>query len=39
MNWIQQLQRFKSSTIQDKAFENADFVYTKNWSNYNDYYQ
>ena len=22
---------------QDKAFENADFIYTKNWSNYNDY--
>jgi N-succinyl-L-ornithine transcarbamylase len=22
---------------QDKAFENADFIYAKNWSNYNDY--
>ncbi len=22
---------------QNKAFENADFVYVKNWSNYNDY--
>ncbi|MCV9931669.1 N-acetylornithine carbamoyltransferase [Flavobacterium sp. LS1R47] len=22
---------------QDKAFENADFVYVKNWSNFNDY--
>lgn len=22
---------------QNKAFENADFIYTKNWSNYNDY--
>ena len=22
---------------QDKAFENADFVYTKNWSSFNDY--
>lgn len=22
---------------QDKAFENADFVYVKNWSSYNDY--
>jgi N-succinyl-L-ornithine transcarbamylase len=22
---------------QDKAFDNADFVYAKNWSNYNDY--
>lgn len=22
---------------QDKAFENADFVYTKNWSSYSDY--
>ena len=24
---------------QDKAFENADFIYAKNWSNYNDYGQ
>lgn len=22
---------------QDKAFENADFIYAKNWSNYNEY--
>ena len=22
---------------QEKAFENADFIYTKNWSSYNDY--
>lgn len=22
---------------QNKAFENADFIYAKNWSNYNDY--
>ncbi|MEN8124806.1 MAG: N-acetylornithine carbamoyltransferase [Bacteroidota bacterium] len=22
---------------QDKAFENADFIYTKNWSSFNDY--
>lgn len=22
---------------QDKAFENADFIYAKNWSNFNDY--
>jgi N-succinyl-L-ornithine transcarbamylase len=30
----------KNSTIeydQDKAFENADFIYTKNWSSFNDY--
>ena len=30
----------KDSTIeydQNKAFENADFIYTKNWSNYTDY--
>nr|WP_314835810.1 N-acetylornithine carbamoyltransferase [uncultured Flavobacterium sp.] len=30
----------KDSTIeydQNKAFENADFIYAKNWSNYNDY--
>jgi N-succinyl-L-ornithine transcarbamylase len=30
----------KNSTIeydQNKAFENADFIYAKNWSNYNDY--
>ncbi|CAN1519512.1 ArgF Ornithine carbamoyltransferase [Flavobacteriaceae bacterium] len=30
----------KDSTIeynQDKAFENADFIYAKNWSNYNEY--
>ncbi len=30
----------KDATIeydQDKAFENADFVYAKNWSNYSDY--
>lgn len=30
----------KDSTIeynQDKAFENADFIYAKNWSNYNKY--
>jgi N-succinyl-L-ornithine transcarbamylase len=30
----------KNSTIeydQNKAFENADFIYTKNWSSYNDY--
>ncbi len=30
----------KDTTIeydQDKAFENADFVYAKNWSNYSDY--
>jgi len=30
----------KNSSIeydQDKAFENADFVYTKNWSSFNDY--
>lgn len=30
----------KNSVIeydQDKAFENADFVYVKNWSNFNDY--
>ncbi|HRB71799.1 MAG TPA: N-acetylornithine carbamoyltransferase [Flavobacterium sp.] len=30
----------QNSTIvynQDKAFENADFIYAKNWSNYNDY--
>ena len=24
---------------QDKAFENADFIYAKNWSNYNEYGQ
>ena len=24
---------------QNKAFENADFIYAKNWSNYNDYGQ
>jgi N-succinyl-L-ornithine transcarbamylase len=24
---------------QDKAFENADFIYAKNWSNYNQYGQ
>ncbi|MCF6142031.1 N-acetylornithine carbamoyltransferase [Flavobacterium sp. K77] len=24
---------------QDKAFENADFIYVKNWSNYNEYGQ
>ena len=24
---------------QDKAFENADFIYTKNWSNYKEYGQ
>ncbi len=24
---------------QNKAFENADFIYTKNWSNYNEYGQ
>jgi N-succinyl-L-ornithine transcarbamylase len=24
---------------QNKAFENADFIYTKNWSNYNNYGQ
>jgi N-succinyl-L-ornithine transcarbamylase len=24
---------------QNKALKNADFVYTKNWSNYNDYGQ
>jgi len=24
---------------QDKAFENADFIYAKNWSNYNNYGQ
>ena len=32
----------KDSTIeynQDKAFENADFIYAKNWSNYNEYGQ
>ena len=32
----------KDSTIeydQNKAFENADFIYTKNWSNYNVYGQ
>ena len=32
----------KDSTIeydQNKAFENADFIYTKNWSNYNEYGQ
>ncbi len=22
---------------QEKAFENADFIYTKNWSSFNDY--
>jgi N-succinyl-L-ornithine transcarbamylase len=30
----------KGATIefnQDKAFEGADFIYAKNWSNYNDY--
>lgn len=30
----------KNSVIeydQNKAFENADFIYAKNWSNYNDY--
>ncbi|MBV1888262.1 MAG: N-acetylornithine carbamoyltransferase [Urechidicola sp.] len=30
----------KNSTIeynQEKAFENADFIYVKNWSSYNDY--
>lgn len=30
----------KNSTIendQNKAFENADFIYAKNWSNYNEY--
>lgn len=30
----------KNSTIeynQNKAFENADFIYTKNWSSYSDY--
>jgi len=30
----------KNSVIeynQDKAFENADFIYAKNWSNYNEY--
>ncbi|UUC45048.1 N-acetylornithine carbamoyltransferase [Flavobacterium cerinum] len=30
----------KNSTIlydQDEAFQNADFIYAKNWSNYNDY--
>lgn len=32
----------KDSSIeynQDKAFENADFIYAKNWSNYNEYGQ
>ena len=32
----------KDSTVeynQDKAFENADFIYAKNWSNYNQYGQ
>lgn len=32
----------KNSTIehdQNKAFENADFIYAKNWSNYNQYGQ
>lgn len=32
----------EDSTIeynQDKAFENADFIYAKNWSNYNEYGQ
>jgi len=32
----------KNSTIeynQDKAFKNADFIYAKNWSNYNEYGQ
>lgn len=32
----------KDSTVeynQDKAFENADFIYVKNWSSYNEYGQ
>ena len=30
---------FKIEYNQDKAFENADFIYAKNWSNYNQYGQ
>jgi N-succinyl-L-ornithine transcarbamylase len=32
-----EITKFLIEYDQNKAFENADFIYTKNWSSYSDY--